>query len=140
MSTLADETVYQARTSSLAFRYAFRELRGGLRGFVQDNLKYIAPVLNVLTAVGGPITAGIAFAVAGVRSRALVTRLRVLPLALYLGLIAFGLLGGYVAWRRDASVPEGLAMGAIFGPLGVLVALWIPLPVPLAWRRDAAIR
>lgn len=53
---------------------------------------------------------------------------------------AFGLLGGYVAWRRDASVPEGLAMGAIFGPLGVLVALWIPLPVPLAWRRDAAIR
>lgn len=35
---------------------------GGLRGFVQDNLKYIAPVLNVLTAVGGPITAGIAFA------------------------------------------------------------------------------
>jgi len=35
---------------------------GGLRGFVQDNFKYIAPVLNVLTAVGGPITAGIAFA------------------------------------------------------------------------------
>ncbi|MGE0286325.1 MAG: ABC transporter permease [Bradyrhizobium sp.] len=33
MSTLADETAYQARTSSLAFRYALRELRGGLRGF-----------------------------------------------------------------------------------------------------------
>ncbi len=49
----------------------------------------------------------------------------------------FGLLGGYVAFRRDASVPEGLALGAMFGPLGVLVALWIPLPVPLAWRRDA---
>ena len=46
----------------------------------------------------------------------------------------FGLLGGYIAWRRDASVPEGLTLGALFGPLGVLVALWIPLPVPLAWR------
>ena len=33
MNTLADETAYQARTSSLAFRYALRELRGGLRGF-----------------------------------------------------------------------------------------------------------
>ena len=33
MTSLADETAYQARTSSLAFRYAFRELRGGLRGF-----------------------------------------------------------------------------------------------------------
>ena len=33
MTTLADETAYQARTSSLAFRYALRELRGGLRGF-----------------------------------------------------------------------------------------------------------
>jgi putative ABC transport system permease protein len=33
LTTLADETAYQARTSSLAFRYALRELRGGLRGF-----------------------------------------------------------------------------------------------------------
>ena len=33
MTTLADETAYQARTSSLAFLYALRELRGGLRGF-----------------------------------------------------------------------------------------------------------
>ena len=33
MTTFADETAYQARTSSLAFRYALRELRGGLRGF-----------------------------------------------------------------------------------------------------------
>ncbi|HXI07103.1 MAG TPA: FtsX-like permease family protein [Bradyrhizobium sp.] len=33
MTTIADETAYQARASSLAFRYAFRELRGGLRGF-----------------------------------------------------------------------------------------------------------
>ena len=33
MSTIATETAYQARTSSLAFRYALRELRGGLRGF-----------------------------------------------------------------------------------------------------------
>jgi putative ABC transport system permease protein len=33
VTTLADETAYQARASSLAFRYAFRELRGGLRGF-----------------------------------------------------------------------------------------------------------
>ena len=33
MTTLADETAYQARTSALAFRYALRELRGGLRGF-----------------------------------------------------------------------------------------------------------
>jgi putative ABC transport system permease protein len=33
LTTLADETAYQARTSSLAFRYAFRELRGGLSGF-----------------------------------------------------------------------------------------------------------
>ncbi|WP_433996171.1 ABC transporter permease [Bradyrhizobium lablabi] len=30
---MAHETAYQARTSSLAFRYALRELRGGLRGF-----------------------------------------------------------------------------------------------------------
>jgi putative ABC transport system permease protein len=33
LTTIADETAYQARTSSLAFRYALRELRGGLRGF-----------------------------------------------------------------------------------------------------------
>ena len=33
MTTFADETAYQARASSLAFRYALRELRGGLRGF-----------------------------------------------------------------------------------------------------------
>ena len=33
MTTLADETAYQARTSALAFRYALREMRGGLRGF-----------------------------------------------------------------------------------------------------------
>jgi putative ABC transport system permease protein len=33
LTTITDETGYQARTSSLAFRYAFRELRGGLRGF-----------------------------------------------------------------------------------------------------------
>jgi putative ABC transport system permease protein len=33
LTTLADETAYQARASSLAFRYALRELRGGLRGF-----------------------------------------------------------------------------------------------------------
>ena len=33
MTTIADETAYQARASSLAFRYALRELRGGLRGF-----------------------------------------------------------------------------------------------------------
>ncbi|MBR1125484.1 ABC transporter permease [Bradyrhizobium lablabi] len=33
MTTIAHETAYQARTSSLAFRYALRELRGGLRGF-----------------------------------------------------------------------------------------------------------
>jgi putative ABC transport system permease protein len=33
LTTLADETAYQARTSSLAFHYALRELRGGLRGF-----------------------------------------------------------------------------------------------------------
>jgi putative ABC transport system permease protein len=33
LTTFADETAYQARTSSLAFRYALRELRGGLRGF-----------------------------------------------------------------------------------------------------------
>ena len=33
MTTLADETAYQARTSALAFRYAMREMRGGLRGF-----------------------------------------------------------------------------------------------------------
>ena len=33
MTSLADETAYQARTSSLAFRYALREMRGGLRGF-----------------------------------------------------------------------------------------------------------
>jgi len=33
VTTLADETAYQARTSSLAFLYALRELRGGLRGF-----------------------------------------------------------------------------------------------------------
>jgi putative ABC transport system permease protein len=33
LTSIADETAYQARTSSLAFRYALRELRGGLRGF-----------------------------------------------------------------------------------------------------------
>jgi putative ABC transport system permease protein len=33
VTTLADETAYQARTSALAFRYALREMRGGLRGF-----------------------------------------------------------------------------------------------------------
>jgi putative ABC transport system permease protein len=33
LTTITDETAYQARTSSLAFRYALRELRGGLRGF-----------------------------------------------------------------------------------------------------------
>jgi putative ABC transport system permease protein len=33
LTTIADETAYQARASSLAFRYALRELRGGLRGF-----------------------------------------------------------------------------------------------------------
>jgi putative ABC transport system permease protein len=33
LTSLADETAYQARTSSLAFRYALREMRGGLRGF-----------------------------------------------------------------------------------------------------------
>ena len=33
MTTIATETAYQARTSSLALRYALRELRGGLRGF-----------------------------------------------------------------------------------------------------------
>jgi len=48
----------------------------------------------------------------------------------------FGLLGGYVAWRRDGSVPEGLILGAIAGPLGVRIALSIPLPTPLAWRGD----
>ncbi|HZE47482.1 MAG TPA: ABC transporter permease, partial [Xanthobacteraceae bacterium] len=33
MTTIAAETAYQARASSLALRYALRELRGGLRGF-----------------------------------------------------------------------------------------------------------
>jgi len=33
LTTITEETAYQARTSSLAFRYALRELRGGLRGF-----------------------------------------------------------------------------------------------------------
>ena len=33
MTAIATETAYQARTSSLALRYALRELRGGLRGF-----------------------------------------------------------------------------------------------------------
>jgi len=33
LTTLADETAYQARASSLAFHYALRELRGGLSGF-----------------------------------------------------------------------------------------------------------
>jgi putative ABC transport system permease protein len=33
LTTIAAETAYQARTSSLALRYALRELRGGLRGF-----------------------------------------------------------------------------------------------------------
>lgn len=35
---------------------------GGLRGFVQKHMKWIAPVLNGLAMVGGPITAGIATA------------------------------------------------------------------------------
>jgi putative ABC transport system permease protein len=33
LTTIVAETAYQARTSSLALRYALRELRGGLRGF-----------------------------------------------------------------------------------------------------------
>jgi putative ABC transport system permease protein len=33
MTTLASEPVYGGRASSLALRYALRELRGGLRGF-----------------------------------------------------------------------------------------------------------
>ncbi len=33
MTNIVAETAYQARTSSLALRYALRELRGGLRGF-----------------------------------------------------------------------------------------------------------
>jgi len=49
LSSIADETAYQARTSSLAFHYALRELRGGLRGFYV----FIACIALGVMAVAG---------------------------------------------------------------------------------------
>lgn len=74
-----------------------------------------APRAFALVALIGLLTFafGIAFAVAGVRSRALVTRLRVLPLALYLGLIAFGLLGAVANFAVVAGGPLPVTAGVI---------------------------
>src|SRR5262249_15500773 len=57
LTTIADETVYQARASSLAFRYAFRELRGGLRGFYV----FIACIALGVMAIAGvrPVAASL---------------------------------------------------------------------------------
>ncbi len=40
--------------------------------------------------------------------------------------VAFGSLGGYVAMRRGLPTAEGLVVGALFWPLGVLVVLLLP--------------
>ena len=38
----------------------------------------------------------------------------------------FGLLGCYISGQKNRPVFEGLAMGFLFGPLGVLVAALLP--------------
>lgn len=40
--------------------------------------------------------------------------------------VAFGALGGYVSVQVDRDPAEGLILGVLFGPLGVLVAALLP--------------
>lgn len=41
-------------------------------------------------------------------------------------LVAFGALGGYVSVQVDRDAAEGLILGVLFGPLGVIVAALLP--------------
>ena len=102
MTTIADETAYQARASSRALRYALRELRGGLRGFY---------VFIACIALG-------VMAIAGVGSVAA---------SLSEGLTREGrtLLGGDVAFsliQREAK-PEEVAFLRARGEVSVAAAL-----------------
>jgi hypothetical protein len=47
-------------------------------------------------------------------------------LGLVAGLTLFAGLGAYIASQKGRSVMEGFAMGLVFGPLGVIVAVLLP--------------
>src|SRR5213595_2796856 len=100
--TAVSEPVYRSRASSLALRYAFRELRGGLRGFY---------VFIACIALG-------VMAIAGVGSVAA---------SLSEGLSCEGrtLLGGDIAFsliQREAT-PEELTVLRARGEISVAAAL-----------------
>lgn len=43
-----------------------------------------------------------------------------------MGAVAFGVLGGYVARAKGRASGEGVAIGALFGPIGVVVVGLLP--------------
>lgn len=45
---------------------------------------------------------------------------------LTLGVVAFGVLGGYVAMAKRRPIAEGLVIGSVFGPVGVVVVGLLP--------------
>jgi hypothetical protein len=48
-------------------------------------------------------------------------------LVLVLVLLLLAVLGGWVAAQRDRSIVEGLILGLLYGPLGVIVEALLPL-------------
>ena len=40
--------------------------------------------------------------------------------------IACAIGGGYVSFTKGRDIPEGACLGAVFGPLGMLVAALLP--------------
>jgi hypothetical protein len=88
---------------------------------------FLPSALFALIGLFGLVTlgVGIAFAVLALRSPGIVSRLRVLPLALYLGLIAFGILGAGVnaALASGADIPwqTTLVVGGISGLVPITI-------------------
>ena len=108
----------------------------GLGGLITLGISLTPTAPSILYAIigligFGALGVGIAFAVSANRVLALPRRLRRLPLALYLGLIAFGLIGGLITafGAADASIPatSGVIVTGLSGlvPAAVGVAFLV---------------